>query len=108
MFAGDQGELRPTRTNTVNGLTASSQTPLRSEFTILQPINPDELTAKAKAFLHQFGIDKQSSLPPTAPMVLIGEPRLVQRSGARIVVWKVLNGEVPGWRPISNAPADQG
>jgi hypothetical protein len=100
MYAGDQGPLTPKRSNAVNGLAPSSSTPITEEYKFLTPLDPSRLAPKAQAFLARGGVVKTSTLPANAPMILIGEPRVVARSGTRMAVWKVLNSAVPGWQRI--------
>lgn len=108
MYAGDKGKLTPKRTVTLNNLPPSSPTPLTNEYKFLTPLDPVLLRTRAKDFLQKANIHKESTLPSNAPMIIIGDPHLVERSGARLVVWRVLNGEIPGWHAISNPPGDLG
>src|SRR4051812_41608686 len=62
MYAGDQGPLTVTRVATINGLVPSEKDPLRDECKFLEPLDPNELVPKAKAFLAQLGINKPSEL----------------------------------------------
>jgi hypothetical protein len=108
MFDGDRGPLSVTRTETMNGLAPSSAKPLREEFPILEPLKPRDLVPKAKAFLSQLGINKDSELGNTPCLILVGEPRKVMRNGTEIVVWKILNAEVSSWGRLTEGPEDKG
>ena len=107
MYKGDQGPLGVTRTETINGLAPSSATPLKDEFTLLEPLDPAKLVPEATAFLGQMGISKQSELGSNPCLILLGEPRRVRRGG-EVVVWKVLNAEVKGWSRLTTGPEDKG
>jgi hypothetical protein len=105
---GDQGPLKVTRTNAVNGLEPSSSTPLREEFSQLKPLDPKKLVPQAKAFLSGLGVNKASEMGDSPCMILLGEPRKVVRGGAQLVVWKILNSEIPGWGRLDSGPEDHG
>jgi len=107
MYKGDQGPLAVTRTVAVGGLDPSSPDPLRKEYVHLEPLNPSQLVPRARSFLGQMGVNKTSELGDTPCLILLGEPRVVER-GTRMVVWKILNEEVKSWGRLSQGPEDKG
>jgi hypothetical protein len=109
MFAGDKGPMRPQRTDSKGGLPPSSVDPIVAEFEILTPLDPDDLRGKAQAYLGALGVTKTSTLPPNAPHIIIGSPRLVVRGASELSVWTVLNSSIKGWAAIpSGVPGDNG
>ena len=108
MYGGDQGPLTVTRMHAINGLDPSSATPLRDEFSFLEPLDPKDLVPKAKAFLSQLGVNKNSEMGDTPCLILVGEPRKVMRNGVEIVVWKILNEEISTWKRLREGPENKG
>lgn len=105
-YKGDQGELVFRRTTAVEGSEPPAAKPLRHELGALAKTTPSTITSDASAFLGGYGVvNPTCELGDDAPLILLGEPRLVQRGSARLVVSRVLNAEIKEWGLLRSVPS---
>jgi hypothetical protein len=107
MYPGDQGPLKFKRTTEVLGLPPPTKEPIAEEIELLRLTSGTKVVADARAMLAEYGVKAPTcSLGDNPCLLMLGEPRLVVRGAARLVVSKVLNSKA-GWSAPS-PPVDEG
>lgn len=101
---GDKGPLKFTRKAAVLGVPPPAAKPLAKEYALLEKLTPAKIVSKAKKFLDQYGVKKESELGNDPTVLLLGEPHEVERGGKKLCISKVLNQTVKGWGPVKAKP----